>query len=334
MKKIHLGKTATSRTRRKPIPENEYEKVKLPDDSYTRYLMQKGYSSKSILTYTSNIKRFKTWIEKEDIEMENVTYNDITSFLQAYRNQAQKSKVNYICSLRQYFNHLIKDQHRTDNPADFITIKGLKRKTLYDILSRNELVALYDQFTSTTFIDEKHKNQNWYVSSMLASKRNNAILGLMIFQGLDGRDLVLLKVNDVKMREGTVFIPGTRKSDARDLPLESFQVIDLMEYILKARNEMLQSADKQSDQLFISQGNGKNFANLMSQVLKKLYSINPRIISPKQIRASVIVHWLKVHNLRQAQYLAGHRYVSSTEGFLMNDMDDMIEEIEKYHPTI
>jgi integrase/recombinase XerD len=29
--------------------------------------------------------------------------------------------------------------------------------------------------------------------------------------------------------------------------------------------------------------------------------------------------------------MAGHRYVSSTEQFLVNEMDGMIEDIDKYH---
>jgi integrase/recombinase XerD len=30
--------------------------------------------------------------------------------------------------------------------------------------------------------------------------------------------------------------------------------------------------------------------------------------------------------------MAGHRYVSSTEAYLVNDMDDLQEDINKYHP--
>jgi len=46
----------------------------------------------------------------------------------------------------------------------------------------------------------------------------------------------------------------------------------------------------------------------------------------------MITHWLKIYNLRQAEHLCGHRFVSSTEGYLVNDLDDLSEEIEKYHP--
>ena len=42
---------------------------------------------------------------------------------------------------------------------------------------------------------------------------------------------------------------------------------------------------------------------------------NPQVKSPKQIRASVISWWLKNYNLRQVQYMATHKYVSSTERY-------------------
>jgi hypothetical protein len=33
------------------------------------------------------------------------------------------------------------------------------------------------------------------------------------------------------------------------------------------------------------------------------------------------------------QYMAGHRYVSSTENYLVNDIEDLQDDITKYHPT-
>ena len=51
--------------------------------------------------------------------------------------------------------------------------------------------------------------------------------------------------------------------------------------------------------------------------------------STKQVRASVIVKWLKMYNLREARYLAGHRYVSSTEKYKQNDLEGLQEEVQK-----
>lgn len=329
MNKIHLGKTGTSRSRKKKVIE--VSKTKLPQNDFTKYLLQKNYSNTTIESFLADVERFKMWLEKENVEIENVTYNDMTSFLQSFGNIAQHTKGCYLRGVKKYFNFLVQQEERTDNPAEFIQLKGLKRKTLYDILNRQELDKLYDSYTLP---DEQSKgnNQNWFKAKVLAQKRNKVILGLMLYQALDARDLKLLTVNDMKLREGKIFIPGTRRSNERELKLEALQIMDVMEYLLTTRKELLQLTNKQSAHLFISIGTSERVANIMGYLVKRLNQLNKKVTSAKQLKASVIVHWLKLYNLRQVQYMAGHRYVSSTESFLVNEMDGMIEDIEKYHP--
>jgi integrase/recombinase XerD len=331
MNKIHLGKTATSRSRKKNIIEDVSNKLKLPQDDFTNYLLKKGYSNTTIESFLSDMGRFNKWLTKENIEIENIIYNDITSYLQSFGNIAQHTKGCYLRGVKKYFNFLVQKEERTDNPAEFIQLKGLKRKTLYDILNRQELDKLYSSYTLP---DEqgKDKNQNWFKAKVLAYKRNKVILGLILYQALDARDLKLLTVQDMKLREGKIFIPGTRKSNERELKLEALQIMDVMEYLLTTRKELLQLTNKQTDQLFISIGTSERVANILGYLLKRLNQLNKKVTTAKQLKASVIVHWLKLYNLRQVQYMAGHRYVSSTESFLVNEMEGMIEDIEKYHP--
>lgn len=331
MSKIHLGKTATSRGRRKNIIEDAGNKLKLPKDDFTKYLLQKNYSDTTIESFTGDVKKFKAWMEKESMEIENVSYNDITGYLQSFTGITQHTKGCYLRGVKQYFNFLIQKEERTDNPIEFIQLKGQKRKTLYDILNRQELDKLYSSYTLPDE-ESKDKNQNWFKAKVLAQQRNKVILGLMLYQALDARDLKLLTVNDMKLREGKIFIPGTRKSNERELKLEALQIMDVMEYLLTTRKELLQLTGKQSEHLFISIGTSERVANIMGYLVKRLSQLNKKVTSVKQLKASVIVHWLKLYNLRQVQYMAGHRYVSSTESFLVNEMEGMIEDIEKYHP--
>jgi site-specific recombinase XerD len=330
--KIHLGKKSTSRSRKKKVVEEVSNKIKLPQNDFTKYLLQKNYSDTTIESFLADVERFKVWLEKENIEIENVTYNDMTGFLQSFGNITQHTKGCYLRGVKQYFNFLIQQNERTDNPVEFIQLKGLKRKTLYDILNRQELDNLYHNYTLPDEANSKDKNQNWFKAKVLAQKRNKVILGLMLYQALDARDLKLLTVNDMKLREGKIFIPGTRKSNERELKLEALQIMDVMEYLLTTRKELLQLTGKQSEHLFISIGTSERVANIMGYLVKRLNQLNKKVTSIKQLKASVIVHWLKLHNLRQVQYMAGHRYVSSTESFLVNEMEGMIEDIEKYHP--
>ena len=52
----------------------------------------------------------------------------------------------------------------------------------------------------------------------------------------------------------------------------------------------------------------------------------------QQIRQSVVTLWINEHGLRKAQYMAGHKNVSSTERYNVAKMDSLKEEINKYFP--
>jgi integrase/recombinase XerD len=93
----------------------------------------------------------------------------------------------------------------------------------------------------------------------------------------------------------------------------------------------------ETKRLFLSMPSaGKSKANDSLQIwkglTKKVKEQHKGVINFKQVRTSVITHWLKQYNLRQVQYMAGHRYISSTETYMVNQMDDLIEEIDKFHP--
>ena len=64
----------------------------------------------------------------------------------------------------------------------------------------------------------------------------------------------------------------------------------------------------------------------------QLHALNKKVINAKQIRRSVITEWLRKNNLRQVQYMAGHKYVSSTERYQLNHIDDLKNEVQQHHP--
>ena len=121
------------------------------------------------------------------------------------------------------------------------------------VWKKKELETLYENFEITAENDS-NKNQNWYKASLLTSRRNKVILGLMIWQGLGTRELTKLEVKDLKLREGKVYIQGSRRSNERELKLESHQVLDIMEYQLKTRVEMLAISKQETEQLSTSNG--------------------------------------------------------------------------------
>jgi len=138
----------------------------------------------------------------------------------------------------------------------------------------------------------------------------------------------------VKLREGKIFIAGARRSNERTLKLESHQLYDMMDYINDTRKHILQNRNitTPTQELFMTINKGTHLKNALSLLVQQLRKINNKVKSLDQLRASVIVHWLQQYNLRKVQIMAGHRYVSSTESYKANNMEELKEDIKNYHP--
>jgi hypothetical protein len=88
-----------------------------------------------------------------------------------------------------------------------------------------------------------------------------------------------------------------------------------------------------TDKLFISEnGLCHSFSNLMTQLMINVRKINSVVRNAKQSRASVNTKWLRIYNLREAQYLSVHWYISSTKNYLQNDMEELGEEVQQFYP--
>ncbi len=304
--------------------------------TFAEYLEAKGTTNKSIAIHSKHLSYFLAWTGKENITPEKASYNELISYIKHLKTKSgkkikQRTVQLYINTLTHYFDFQIKREKRIDNPTRNIVIKGVQRKYLYDILNKAELESLYEDFENP---DENHKdkNQNWFKTSLLTAYRNKTILGLMIYQGLGSSDLGRLTLKDLRLREGKINIPGSLKSNERELKLQAVQVLDIMEYVMQTRKELLALTEKTSDNLFVSTGTSDKFSNIITGLIKKLHKQTPKVTSIKQIRASVITGWLKTYNLRETQYMAGHRYVGSTESYLINDLEGLAEDVSKYHP--
>ena len=72
--------------------------------------------------------------------------------------------------------------------------------------------------------------------------------------------------------------------------------------------------------------------NALNKMLEQITKLEPKVKTLQQLRASVITHSIKTLNLREAQHRAGHRYVSSTEACLINDLEGLAAVVARFHP--
>ena len=294
---------------------SSYQKTK---EDFKTYMKSKQFSRQSIDSRMVMMNQYWNWLELENLEAEQVTYNDLLLFMKHCQHTGKKQKTiqHYLIVVKHFYDHLIREERITINPASDIIVKGVKRKILYHILEAHELHELY----------------NKYDDESLKGKRNKVMLGLLIYQGLQTEELTLLEIDHIKLREGKLDVPGGIRRNGRLLQLESHQVMDVYDYILQTRPKIIEASKQETEKLLISPAGGTEVSNFMSRMMLRLKAINPSVLNAKQIRASVITKWLKIYNLREVQYLAGHKYISSTEGYLHNDMEGLKEEVQQFHP--
>lgn len=304
--------------------------------TFKSYLLSKGKSQATAQIMERSLYRFLNWCESDrgNIEAEYATYNEVLDYVKTLQREglSQSTVRVQVNGLKHYFTWCVDRKIREDNPIQQIQVKGIKRKHLYHILTIKELEELYVSYPVLKIEDEKQADSFWFRGSYLALKRSRVALGLIIWQALSLGELENLTIKDVKLRDGKIFIAGARRSNERELKLEATQIMDMMEYLNEIRPELLKSSKQETERLFVLTKGSGALTNMIHYLSQKIQEINPNIKNLKQVRASVITYWLKHYNLREVQYRAGHRYVSSTEAYQINDLEGLQEDITKYHP--
>jgi len=297
--------------------------------TYNDYLKKQGYSETTITENQRQVEYFKKWCKRNATSPEEIDYKKSLKYI-TYLTQkgTTKKTINHrLRSVRIYFNYLIEEAYRADNPLENTFVKGEKRNINYTLLEADELEDLYYSFETENYLSADRRIKDSY--HRLTAKRSKIITGLIVYQGLNTTDLSHLKTEHLQLNKGKIYVPSTRRSNARKLELKPWQVMEFITY----QNEVLPSLQKQLNkhtaQLFPI---NTRFSVITSQLIKKLKKYNHKVENINQLRASVITNWLGQYNLRKVQYLAGHRYISSTERYLQDDLENLQEIVNNFHP--
>jgi site-specific recombinase XerD len=248
---------------------------------------------------------------------EQIDYKTFLKYLEELKQSNIKARTlkTYTANLKIYFNYLQEENYRTDNPIENINIKGSVKTQLNNLLTEDELEDLYYSYPI--------KNND------LISKRNKIIVGLLVYQGLHSKELQHLKQEHLTLQKGKIHIPQTPTTNGRTLELKPWQLMDFIDYLQQSKSIYRQPT---TDNLFTSSYGNTSLGNVLKQISKELKLINYSYQNPIQIRSSVIVNWLKTHNLRKTQTLAGHRYISSTERYKQDSLEALHEMVNTFHP--
>ena len=293
--------------------------------TFTSYLYDRKYSRHTIRVYLLKADRFKVWAKDNHISPKKITYKKLLEYIKHLRSKNyQPQSINgELNAIRQYFNYLISENYRGDNPATDLIVKGTPKKVLHNLLSTEELEDLYYSY------ETYHKNIHVHASL----SRDKVLLGFIVFQGITAEELYKLKLEHLQLQKGKLYIPSTKKSNSRELKLHASQIIALQDYTENVRSLIIHYSRTTQDEEQFFYSSKSQINGMVTRISKKIKKYNAKAKNHNHLRASIIVNWLKLYDdLRQVQYLAGHKNITSTEAYVQNDLEELHKVVNTLHP--
>lgn len=286
--------------------------------SFEDYLQYKRLRKGSIIDLLCYVRRFTEWMEKENLTTETCTYTDLLSLVKIYRDKgfSIQNQNKHILGIKHYYNYLKHIGKVNYNPAENLLVKGNIQKLPRDILSREQLEEMYENYQPETPVQ----------------KRNKIMLGLLIYQGLTREELDRLEPENINLTKGIIHIKRNVKLKQRILKLAACQILPLQEYLTETRKTLQELRKVKTNKLLINTGKEESIKELSRELLRELRLKHNFLKSFIQVRNSVISHWMTEKNIREVQYLAGHGSIISTQRYAQVNLQELTEQLNKYHP--
>lgn len=269
----------------------------------------------SVDTYMNEIIRLKEYSETMNLEMENLTLPQVVDFLIYRQNDNLASRTLAKChtAIKSYYNFLVLEGIREDNPLDRIDSPRFK-KHFPDVLTPDEVNMLLDAINTNSS----------------GGVRDRAIYEIIYSCGLRVSECVSLNINNVYLSEGIIIVQGKGNKE-RLIPLGEIASYWLKIYLEKSRPFLVKSITNEA--LFLNargnrlsrKGMWKNFKSIssMAGIKGKLHTL----------RHSFATHLLLGGaDLRSVQELLGHSDISTTQIYTHLSRNDLQEAFTSFHP--
>ena len=287
---------------------------------YRHYLkIERGLSDNSISNYAMDVEKLIGFLERNGLVETPIQIGKETVQQFVYeiaKSVHPSSQARIISGLRSFFNYIVFEDYREDNPMDLIESPKIGRK-LPDILSVSEINALIGAI-------DLSKPQG---------ERNRAMLETLYGCGLRVSELINLRISDLFFEED--FIKVTGKGDKqRFVPISSVN----KKYIELYRNEArvhIKISKGHEDILFLNRRGKQLTRAMVFTIIKGLaeaIDLNKNI-SPHTFRHSFATHLLENGaDLRAIQQMLGHESITTTEVYVHVDRSHLSEVLNNFHP--
>lgn len=300
---------------------------------YRYYLrVERGLSPNTVSAYARDVAEF---LAAADLAPRAVRPEDIERYLSARADGqasgsgqpgggqasgkpaalSKRSQARLLSSLRSFFDWLILEGERPDNPCDRVEAPKLGRY-LPEVLSVEEVTAILESVDT---------NRGWL------SLRDRAILEILYGCGLRVSEACGLQISHVYLQQGFVRVVGKGNKE-RLVPLGEIAADAFARY-LEARP---QAAEPAFDDIAFLNKNGRPLSRVAIFNLVKTQALIAGVnkeISPHTFRHSFATHLIeRGADLRVVQEMLGHESILTTEIYTHIDTATWQAEILSHHP--
>jgi integrase/recombinase XerD len=313
-----LRRTARGSLRKTAIimtSEKDHANV-LADQFINHLRVERGLADNTIQSYSRDLVRFLTYLDKRGISPIKATRSDITDYITSLEGSLSlRSITRGISALKMFFRFLINDGRITDSPTRLLESIKLARR-LPDILSGEEVDLLLSQPDPSNNL----------------GLRDRAMLELLYATGLRVSELTGLRLVNINLEAGYVRTVG-KGAKERMVPMGGKALEALQAYIYNGRPELLKG--RNSPILFVN-ARGKQMSRQGFWKIIGKYGIIAGIrktITPHSLRHSFASHLLEGGaDLRSVQVMLGHSDISTTQIYTHVSRERLKQVHEKFHP--
>ncbi|MBO0340049.1 site-specific tyrosine recombinase XerD [Flagellimonas profundi] len=287
---------------------------------YQDYLkIERGLSQNSILNYSMDIQKLVSYLDEQSldekpIEIDRETVQQFIYDIAKIVNPRTQARI--ISGLKGFFNYLVFEDYRENNPMDLIETPKIGRK-LPDTLSEkeiNRLIAAIDL-------------------SKPEGERNRAILETLYGCGLRVSELINLKLSDLYFDEDFIKVTG-KGNKQRFVPISNVNQKYITIYWKEVRVH-LPIKKEHEDFVFLNRRGKQLTRAMIFTIVKGLAEAIglDKNISPHTFRHSFATHLLENGaDLRAIQQMLGHESITTTEVYMHVDRKHLTQVLQEFHP--
>ena len=289
-------------------------------EDYKFYLqIERGLAQNSIMSYARDLTKLINFLSDNKISDGPLDISgEVTQqFIYEHAKTVNpRSQARMISGLKSFFNYLIFEDQRQDNPLELIESPKIGRK-LPDTLSTEEINDLIRAID----LSRAH------------GERNRAMIETLYGCGLRVSELINLKISDLFFEEDFIKVTG-KGNKQRFVPISAVnkKYIDLYRRHVRVHQSVKKGHE---DILFLSRTGKKLSRAMVFEIIKRLSAEIglKKNISPHTFRHSFASHLLQNGaDLRAIQQMLGHESITTTEVYMHVDRSQLAEVVQKYHP--